>query len=130
MRKTTVCMACNWAMAAVGVVAVAVGVGSMFLPPQSAHWAPAGDHPLPASALSVATSNSSETSVEGSQPRSVQTDFTAASIAGPSMKLDGQPVSQPMWPHSADEGLIYGVPGPLPPNVIPVSRLRPGLGDF
>jgi len=144
MTKTTLWMVTNWAMAAVGVLIAAVAVGSMFLPPQSARQAPAGIDALPAPAIPIAVAPKSlNTSVEQNQPRSVQTSFTAASIAEPSANASlgqpvsrtsrepGQVVSQPYWSQSGGGiGVIYGVPKPLPPNVIDISKIKPGLGNF
>jgi hypothetical protein len=146
MSKDSVLMACNWAMALAGIIVVVLSVTPMFssLPPSS-RWVPApavpelsgpvvSDLPKPAIQQSRAQSipaniGAAPVVVKQADEATKQSQMTQPNQPStPSQQTQQAP--QASQPPSGRKEMHHAVPQPLPPNVIPMSKYRPDLGDF
>lgn len=139
MSKASIWVACNWAMALAGIVVVALSVAPLFSPLPSSRWAPA---PVVPELSSPVVPELPKPAIQQSQAPSVPANLGAAPVvvnqAGEATKLSQmtqpsqqtQPGPQDSQPPSDRKGMHHAVPQPLPPNVIPMSKYRPDLGDF
>jgi hypothetical protein len=142
MSKASILMACNWAMALAGIVVVALSVRPMFSPP----WVPAPAAPelsspvvpnLPKPAIQQSRAQSIPANL-GAAPAVVKQTVEATEVSP--MTQPNQPTSTPSLqtqqapqasqPPSSRKEMHRAVPKPTPPNVIPVYKYRPELGDF
>ena len=148
MGKDSVLMACNWAMALAGIVVVALSVTPMFssLPP-SPRWAPAPtmrelSNPNPVvsglpkpgiqqnrAQSTLANPGATPAIAKQADEEAKQSQMTQPNQSSTSGQQTEQ-APQASQPPSGRKEMHRAVPQPPPPNVIPVSKYRPDLGDF
>jgi hypothetical protein len=151
VNKASIWMVCHWAMAVAAIVVVAVSVAPMFSPLPSSDWVPTAaapelsstavtDRPKPANqpgqaqpvptnpAVASVTAKHAGDAAKQTQPSQPSPPTQISQPSTPSQQT--QPAPKASQPPPTREGIIQGVSQPLPPNVIPVSKLRPDLGDF
>ena len=145
MNKASIWMACNWAMALAGIVVTALSVKPMFSQLPASRWVPTRavpelsspvvpDFPKPAIQQSRAQSVPANLAaapvvVKEAGEATTQSQMTQPSQPStPSQQTQSDP--QASQPPSGQKGMYHAVPQPPPPNVIPMSKYRPDLGDF
>lgn len=132
-------------MALAGIVVVALSVTPMFSPQPLSRWVPppaspelsspvVPDLPKPAIQQSRAPSvpvdlGAAPAVVEQAGDATKQSQMTQPNQPGtPSQQTQQAP--QASQPPSGRKEMYHAVPQPPPPNIIPVSKYRPDLGDF